>query len=139
MSSSYERRRVLVLDDEPTARLLMKKYLGLYGYDAIEAGSVDQAVASLKRDRVDAVILDMGLAEERTGLDVLRTLRRSPGLEKLPAIILSGKVFDEAEELSIARERAYVFHKPENLDVVIQFLDRMLSAMQPQPDREAIG
>jgi CheY-like chemotaxis protein len=137
--SSYERRRVLVLDDEPTARLLMKKYLGLYGYDAIEAGSVDQAVASLKRDRVDAVILDMGLAEERTGLDVLRTLRRSPGLEKLPAIILSGKVFDEAEELSIARERAYVFHKPENLDVVIQFLDRMLSAMQPQPDREAIG
>ena len=128
-----------MLDDEPTARLIMTKYLGLYGYDAIEAGTVDQAVAALKRDRVDAVILDIGLAEERTGLDVLRALRRIPGLEKLPAIVLSGKILDEAEELSIARERAHLFQKPENLDVVIQHLDRVLEVGHAQSDRKAIG
>jgi CheY-like chemotaxis protein len=133
------RRRVMVLDDDATARLIMTRYLGLYGYDTIEAGTVDQAVASLKRDRVDAVILDIGLAEERTGLDVLRALRRLPGLEKLPVIILSGKVLDQAEEIAIARERAHLFQKPESLDVVIEFLDRVLGASHPQPDRKAIG
>jgi CheY-like chemotaxis protein len=133
------RRRVMVLDDDATARLIMSRYLGLYGYDTIEAGTVDQAVASLKRDRVDAVILDIGLAEERTGLDVLRALRRLPGLEKLPVIILSGKVLDQAEEVSIARERAHLFQKPESLDVVIEFLDRVLGESHSQPDRKAIG
>ena len=122
----------MVLDDEPTARLIMNRYLGLYGYDTIAAGTVDEAVAALKRERVDAVILDVGLSEERTGLDVLRTLRRLPGLEKLPVIILTGKILDDAEELSIARERAYLFRKPESLDVLVKFLDQMLGTDQPQ-------
>ena len=123
---------MMVLDDEPTARLIMNRYLGLYGYDTIAAGTVDEAVAVLKGERVDAVILDVGLAEERTGLDVLRTLRRLPGLEKVPVIILTGKILDDAEELSIARERAYLFRKPESLDVLVKFLDQMLGTDQPQ-------
>jgi CheY-like chemotaxis protein len=122
----------MVLDDEPTARLIMHRFLGLHGYDTIATGTVDEAVAVLKRERVDAVILDVGLAEERTGLDVLRTLRGLPGLEKLPAIILTGKILDDAEELSIARERAYLFCKPESLDVLVKFLDQILGTDQPQ-------
>jgi CheY-like chemotaxis protein len=129
----------MVLDDDPTARLIMRRYLELYGYDTIEAGTVDQAVASLERERVHAVILDVGLAEERTGFDVLRTLRRLPGLEKLPAIVLTGKVLDDAEELSIVRERAYLFQKPESLDVLIQFLNQILDTNRAQPDRKATG
>lgn len=132
MTPTDHRPRVMVLDDEPTARLIMNRYLGLYGYDTIAAGTVDEAVAALKRERVDAVILDVGLSEERTGLDVLRTLRRLPGLEKLPVIILTGKILDDAEELSIARERAYLFRKPESLDVLVKFLDQMLGTDQPQ-------
>ncbi len=132
MTPTDHRPRVMVLDDEPTARLIMNRYLGLYGYDTIAAGTVDEAVAALTRERVDAVILDVGLAEERTGLDVLRTLRRLPGLEKVPVIILTGKILDDAEELSIARERAYLFRKPESLDVLVKFLDQMLGTDQPQ-------
>ncbi len=127
-----DRPRVMVLDDEPTARLIMNRYLGLHGYDTIAAGTVDEAVAVLKREHVDAVILDVGLAEERTGLDVLRTLRRLPGLDKLPVIILTGKILDDAEELSITRERAYLFRKPESLDVLVRFLDQILNRDQPQ-------
>jgi hypothetical protein len=57
----------------------------------------------------------------------------------VPAIILSGKILDEAEELSIARERAHLFQKPENLDVLIQYLDQVLDARHPQSDRKAFG
>lgn len=124
--------RIMVLDDEPVARQIMRRYLGLHGYETLEAGTVEEAVETLKRESVDAVILDVRLAEERTGLDVLKSLRRLPGLEKLPAIILTGKILDDAEELSITRERAYLFHKPESLDVLINFLDQMLGTDQPQ-------
>ncbi|MGH9313482.1 MAG: response regulator [Vicinamibacterales bacterium] len=124
--------RIMVLDDEPVARQIMRRYLGLHGYETLEAGTVDEAVETLKREPVDAVILDVRLAEERTGLDVLKSLRRLPGLENLPAIILTGKILDDVEELSITRERAYLFHKPESLDVLINFLDQMLGTDQPQ-------
>lgn len=139
MTPTVGRRRILVLDDEPTARLIMRRFLELYGYDTIEAGAVDEAVGLLKQESVNAVILDIGLGEERTGLDVLRALRRLPGLDMLPAIILTGKILDAAEELSIARERAHLFQKPENLDVLIEFLDRILNASQPRSDHQAAG
>jgi CheY-like chemotaxis protein len=132
MGSKEPHHRVLVLDDEPVARQIMRRYLGLHGYETLEAGTVDDAVETLKREPVDAVILDVRLAEERTGLDVLRSLRRIPGLEKLPAIILTGKILDDAEELAITRERAFLFHKPESLDVLINFLDQMLGTDRPQ-------
>lgn len=132
MASKGRPHRVMVLDDEPVARQIMRRYLGLHGYETLDAGTVDDAVAILKREPVDAVILDVRLAEERTGLDVLRSLRQIPGLEKLPAIILTGKILDDAEELAITRARAFLFHKPESLDVLINFLDQMLGTDQPQ-------
>jgi CheY-like chemotaxis protein len=108
MSDAPARRRILTLDDEPVARGIMGRYLGLHGFDTVEAGSVADAVTALKRERVDAVILDIKLGEQKTGLDVLRALRALPGLDRLPAIILTGKVLTEEEELAITRERAFL-------------------------------
>jgi CheY-like chemotaxis protein len=132
MADAPERRRVLVLDDEPVARGIMGRYLGLHGYDTVEAGTVADAVTALKRERVDAVILDIRLGEEKTGLDVLRALRGLPARERLPAIILTGKVLTEEEELAITRERAFLFRKPESLDVLVDFLNRILGTDQPR-------
>jgi CheY-like chemotaxis protein len=128
MSSSpaAERPCILILDDEPVARKIMGRYLGLHGYDTIEAGTVDETVSALRGGGVDAVILDIRLAEDKTGLDVLRTLRGLPGLEQLPVIILTGKVLTDGEELAITRERAFLFRKPESLDVLLESLDRMI-------------
>ena len=111
---------------------IMDRYLGLHGYDTIEAANVDDAVTTLKRERVDAVILDVRLAEERTGLDVLGTLRGLPGLESLPVDHPDRQDADGQEELSIARERAFLFRKPESLDVLVNFLNRILGTDQPQ-------
>jgi CheY-like chemotaxis protein len=122
----------MVLDDEPTARLILGRYLGLHGYQTLEAGTVDEAVSTLRREPVDAVILDVRLSEEKTGLDVLRTLRQIPGLEKLPAIILTGAILSDQEEMSITRQRAFLFRKPESLDVLVSFLDQMLGTDQPR-------
>jgi CheY-like chemotaxis protein len=132
MADAPERRRILMLDDEPVARGIMGRYLGLHGYDSVEAGNVSDAVAALKRERVDAVILDIRLGERKTGLDVLRTLRGLPGLERLPAILLTGQVLTVEDELAITRERAYLFRKPESLDVLVDFLNRILGADQPR-------
>jgi response regulator RpfG family c-di-GMP phosphodiesterase len=132
MTSAARRLRVVVLDDEATARELMRRYLGLHGYDVVEAATVAEAVQALGERPVDAVILDVRLAEEQTGLDVLQSLRRQKGLEKVPVIILTGAVLSDEEELLITRQRAFLFRKPESLDLLLNFLDQMTGTDQPQ-------
>jgi DNA-binding response OmpR family regulator len=132
MAKPSRRLRVVVLDDEPTARDLLRRFLQLHAYEVIEAGTVDQATDALRAQPVDAVILDVRLAEERTGLDVLQALRKESDLQKVPVIILTGALLSDQEEMMITRQRAFLFRKPESLDVLVSFLDQMTGTDQPQ-------
>jgi DNA-binding response OmpR family regulator len=126
MVSSSPSPRVLILDDEPIARDLLKRYLLRRGYAPIVTASVDEAVAALRQRPVDAVILDFRLGEERNGLDVLRQFRADVPLATAPVIILTGALLSDAEEDEITKNRGFLFHKPESLDVLIDMVDRLL-------------
>lgn len=123
--------RVVVLDDEPIARELLRRHLARHDYQTVETATVDQAVAALRSGPVDAVILDVRLPEERDGLDVLRDLRKEAPLAGVPVIILTGAVLSEKEESEITRNRGFLFHKPESLDVLVNFLDQLLGTDRP--------
>lgn len=124
--------RVVVLDDEPVARDLLRRFLAKYGYQAVETASAGEAIAALHGGPVAAVILDVRLPEAMTGLDVLRLLRREAPLATVPVIILTGAVLSEEEEREVTRQRGFLFAKPESLDVLVRFLDQLLSRDQPQ-------
>lgn len=126
MASLLPFPRVVILDDEPIARDLLKRYLTRRDYEAIETASVDAAVAVLRQGAVDAVILDFRLGEERNGLDVLRQFRAEAPQAAAPVIILTGALLSESEEIEITKNRGFLFHKPESLEVLLDFLDRLL-------------
>lgn len=46
----------------------------------------DEALAAVREQAFDAVLLDINLGEKRTGVDVLQALRLIPGCEELPAL-----------------------------------------------------
>ncbi|MBK6885287.1 MAG: response regulator transcription factor [Tetrasphaera sp.] len=70
-------RHVLVIDDEPAIRALMRAYLSAEGFRVTEAGTGADALNRVAgADRPDVVLLDIGLPD-LDGLDVLRTLRRT--------------------------------------------------------------
>ena len=76
---------VLVVDDEPPIRRLLRTSLGAQGYDVIEAGNGRDALAIIDRDKPDLVILDLGLPD-RDGIDVIRAVRAH---STVPIIVLS--------------------------------------------------
>lgn len=118
--------RVLVLDDDETVRRTLRRFLELFGYDAVEAATCDEAIARLETTPgIFAVILDVRLPGGRTGLDVLADLRRRPGLDRLPALIMTGGTVDDDEAARITRHRAHLFYKPEGFDTLLDFLDRL--------------
>ncbi len=85
---SAGRTRILVVDDEPAIRRLLRTGLATQDYDVVEAADGTAALAALAEGHLDLVILDLGLPDVN-GLDVLRTLRGRGDLT--PVLVLSSR------------------------------------------------
>ena len=125
VAASDRQPTVLVLDDEPSVRESGGRFLRAYGYACIEAETIAHAVEMLRATPVDALILDVRLPGQQSGLDLLAALRRQPELSNVPVLIMTGGVLSDAEEASIIRQRAHLFYKPEGFDTIVTFLDQL--------------
>ncbi len=85
---STGQKRILVVDDDPRLRELLRQQLEESGFEVREASNGLEAIAEIKRDRPDLVILDV-MMPELTGFDVAAMLRNDPATQDLPIIILS--------------------------------------------------
>ena len=79
---------ILVIDDEPPIRKLLRMGLATQGYAILEAPNAATALAMLGTERIDLIILDLGLPD-MPGHDLLRTIRaRHPAM---PVVVLSSR------------------------------------------------
>ena len=85
-------QRVLVVDDEPTVRDVVARYLERDGYVVKEVGDGDEVAAAIESFRPDLVVLDVMLPG-RSGLDVLRELG-----DRVPVILLTART-DETDRV----------------------------------------
>jgi two-component system KDP operon response regulator KdpE len=83
---------ILVVDDEPPIRKLLRVGLASQGYAVSEAPNARAAVELVQDERPDLILLDLGLPG-MTGLELLGKWRRE-GLD-IPVVILSSRT-DEA-------------------------------------------
>jgi two-component system, OmpR family, KDP operon response regulator KdpE len=79
--------KVLVVDDEPPIRKLLRMGLGTQGYHILDAPSA-KAALELMADEPDLVILDLGLPDMQ-GLELLRQIRERR--EDVPIVVLSSR------------------------------------------------
>jgi CheY-like chemotaxis protein len=80
--------KVLVCDDEPVMRELIRASLADHGYDIAEAGNGDEALAMVRETRPDILIVDMKMPR-RDGVEVVRELRLDPQLATLRIVMLT--------------------------------------------------
>ena len=92
-----ERRlRVLVADDNPTNREVIRKILERGGHDAVLVDDGEQVLDALERDRFDVVLLDRNMPG-LGGVEALQAIRVMTGARRrLPVAILSADVTPEA-------------------------------------------
>ncbi|MGA8770692.1 MAG: response regulator transcription factor [Rhodomicrobium sp.] len=83
-----DRTPLLVVDDEPPIRRLLRTSLGAEGFEVIEADNAEKALTAIEARKPEIVILDLGLPDQ-DGLDVIRSIRRSGS--KLPIVVLSSR------------------------------------------------
>jgi two-component system KDP operon response regulator KdpE len=117
--------RVLIVDDEPPIRKLLRMGLTVHGYQILEASNGKTAL-DLLSEAPDLIILDLGLPDMQ-GHDLLRTIRARN--ESIPIVVLSSRG-DEAGKVQALDFGAddYVT-KPFGMD---ELLARMRAALRHQ-------
>lgn len=90
--------KILVVDDEESARKLIKKTLIKEAFDVYESESGTQALSVIEKFDFDLILLDINM-KEIGGLEVLRRLREKGN--EVPVIILSGRNSDPDKVLGL--------------------------------------
>jgi DNA-binding NtrC family response regulator len=81
--------RILVVDDEKNIRRTLRMVLEGPGYEVVEAGSAEEALSCLDAEEIDLIVLDVRLPE-MSGIEALDRIRKRPGLDGTPVIMISG-------------------------------------------------
>ncbi len=84
-----EKKRILIVDDEPEHLLAMQMiFEGASDLEVLTAGDVPEAEGVLGRESVDLVMLDIALPGE-TGLEFCERIRMQPRYGKVPILAIS--------------------------------------------------
>lgn len=85
-----KKRTILAVDDEIHILELLKYNLEANGYHVKTVETGEQALEILKNEKIDAVLLDLMLPQI-DGLEVLRQIRTTEKIKKMPVIMLTAK------------------------------------------------
>jgi DNA-binding NtrC family response regulator len=105
--------RVLVVDDEPSIRLLCRVNLELDGYEVLEADTVETARATVEEGDVDVVLLDVHLHGERSDDLIAECHARRP---PLPVVVVTGSADVTHDRLT---EADAILPKPFELEALL--------------------
>ena len=119
------RHTVLVVEDEPDQRAVIRMTLRLSGYDVCESGSGEDALARFDELLPDALVLDIRLPGI-DGLEVLSHLRSQRARDDVAVVLCSAQPSAGAADAIRGDRRASFVAKPFHPDRLIAALDRML-------------
>jgi two-component system chemotaxis sensor kinase CheA len=89
--------RLLVVDDSTTSRTLERNILRSAGYDVMTAVDGQEALEILRDNQIDLVVSDVEMPSVN-GLELTRSIRRDPGLEHLPVILVTNLESEEHQQ-----------------------------------------
>jgi signal transduction histidine kinase/DNA-binding response OmpR family regulator len=141
-SGRREAPRVLVVDDDPSIRMICREVLELGGYQVRDAGSATAALAEAKRFRPDMILLDV-LMPVIDGYRTAEMMRTDPAIAMAPIMFLSAKG-DTADKVRAFRSGAedYMvkpFDAAELLARVAKALDRQARELGASPTTQLPG
>ncbi|MGY2049439.1 HAMP domain-containing protein [Methylobacterium sp. JK268] len=132
-------RRLLVVEDNPAERLSVTTLLGHEDIDIVTAETGEEALAALRAQAIDCVVLDLKLPD-MSGFEVLERLREDAALADLPVVVFTGRALSPEEDARLhALARSVVVkgvESPERLlDETALFLHRVVAELPPEKQR----
>ena len=100
----------LIVDDEQTARYVLRRALTSLGCRVIEATGGENALVRAAADRPDMIFLDLKMPD-MVGTEVLARLKREHATAGIPVIIATSQLLDEAERRRLSNHAVAILSK----------------------------
>lgn len=84
-----EQKEILIVEDSEESVIFLSEILEAHGYQYRVATNGKEAMAAMRDSRPDLVLLDI-MMPRKTGLGVLKDMKKDPNLAKTPVIIVTG-------------------------------------------------
>ena len=131
-----EKKKILVVDDEPDMRIFVSTVVETEGYEALTAENGHQALKLAQSESPALVILDVMMPKIDDGIRTYRNFRADEALKRIPIIMLSAvarktffhtiRMLNPPQERSLAQPEAYM-EKPPDANDLIRLIDEILS------------
>jgi signal transduction histidine kinase len=115
---------VLVVDDSEETVELLQMFFERRGYDVLSAGSAAEALRRAGERLPGLIISDISMPGT-DGYSLLAELRRMPGLERVPAIALTGHAMDEDRVRALAAGFSVHVPKPVDPDELLRVVRKL--------------
>src|SRR5438105_2943043 len=133
------RKRLLVVEDNTAEQLGITELLGFDDIEIVTVGTGGEALAALRQQPCDCVVLDLRLPD-MTGFDVLKEIGADPVLADVPVVVFTGRELSAEEDAQLHTMARSVVVKgvesPERLlDETALFLHRIVTDMPTEKQR----
>ncbi len=125
------RKQLLLVEDDEAERLSVTALLGHDDIDITSVGSGSEALAALRSNSADCVVLDLSLPD-MSGFDVLEQIRDDAEIGEVPVVVFTGRELSAEEDATLHSMARSVVVKgvesPERLlDETALFLHRVVA------------
>ncbi|MEO8380641.1 MAG: ATP-binding protein [Acidobacteriota bacterium] len=103
-------RRLLIIDDDETARYTLASFAARPGIEIVEAENGMQGLARASEDRPDVILLDL-MMPGIGGHEVLARLKGDPATADIPVVIVTSRFVNEEERRQILTRAVNVIYK----------------------------
>src|SRR6185436_7923977 len=118
VSRQHDRQRVLVTDDEPITRMLVKLLLEKADFEVLEAANGRDAVEIAAREHPDLVLIDLNMPE-MDGYEAIARMRKDLSLATMPILVLTSEEGPGVERRVLQLGADDYIMKPFNPDVLL--------------------
>ena len=137
--TTRRRKRLLVVEDNPDEQLSIAELLGHDDIEIATASTGSEALAALKSQPSDCVVLDLRLPD-MSGFEVLEQIRSDAGLSDVPVVVFTGRELSAEEDAKLHTMARSIVVKgvesPERLlDETALFLHRVVTDLPPEKQR----
>ncbi|MBN2823669.1 MAG: PAS domain S-box protein [Coriobacteriia bacterium] len=128
--------RVLVVDDDPAGRYLVRSIVVSRGHEASEAEDGEQALVVARKTRPDIVITDI-LMPKMDGYQLCRLWKSDPELASIPLVFYTASYTDPADERFATNLGADGFwRKPTDPDVLLASIESLAGESESGDTRQ---
>ncbi|THF60527.1 response regulator transcription factor [Pseudothauera rhizosphaerae] len=119
-------KKILIVDDEQNIVISLEFLMKREGYEVSIAGDGEEAVARIRREEPDLVLLDV-MMPRKSGFEVCQEIKSDPALKAVRILMLTAKGRDTEVAKGLAMGADAYMTKPFSTKELVEKVRAMLS------------